>query len=130
MPSAILQFSMEWKRSVLRAVSAAAGSLVLLAGIAGQARAAAGPAEIAQLVDSYAANRDFNGVVLVAQHGRILYRGAHGLANREWQVPNVEDGVFRIGSLSNPIPDLLEMQLVQEGTLRLDGTLGEYLPAL
>ncbi|WDM61866.1 class A beta-lactamase-related serine hydrolase [Stenotrophomonas forensis] len=130
MPSAILQFSMEWKRSVLRMVSAAAGSLVLLAGIAGQARAAAGPAEIAQLVDSYAANRDFNGVVLVAQHGRILYRGAHGLANREWQVPNVEDGVFRIGSLSKPITAILVMQLVQENTLRLDGTLGEYLPAL
>ncbi|HIE1097578.1 MULTISPECIES: serine hydrolase [Stenotrophomonas] len=130
MPGAVLQFSMEWKRSLLQVVFAAAGSLVLLIGITGQARAAAGPAEIAQLVDSYAENRDFNGVVLVAQHGHILYRGAHGLANREWQVPNVEDGVFRIGSLSKPITAILVMQLVQDKIVRLDGTLGEYLPAL
>lgn len=130
MPSAILQFSMERKRSLLCMAFVAAGALVLLIGIAGQARAAASPAELEQLVDSYAANRDFNGVVLVAQHGRILYRGAHGLANREWQVPNAEDGVFRIGSLSKPITGILVMQLVQENQLRLGGTLGEYLPAL
>lgn len=130
MSSAILQYTMEGKRSVLRTALAVAGFLALLIGTAAPARADTRPDGLKQLVDSYAANRDFNGVVLVAQHGRILYRGAHGLANREWQVPNTEDGVFRIGSLTKPITAILVMQLVQENKLRLDGTLGEYLPAL
>lgn len=130
MPSAILLFSRKRKHSLFRAVLAAVGSVVMLIGISGQASAEATPAELKQLVDSYAANRDFNGVVLVAQHGRVLYRGAYGLANREWQVPNVGEGVFRIGSLTKPITAILVMQLVQENRVRLDGTLGEYLPAL
>lgn len=107
-----------------------AALLVLLAGLSGQAMAQVRPAELKQLVDSYATNRGFNGVVLVAQHGRVVYRAAYGLANREWQVPNAADAVFRIGSLSKPITAILVLQLVQEHKLRLDGTLGEYLPAL
>ena len=101
----------------------------MLAGI-GPALADTTPAELKRLVDSYAANRGFNGVVLVAQHGRVMYRAAYGLANREWQVPNAADGAFRIGSLTKPFTAILVLQLVQEHKLRLDGTLGEYLPAL
>jgi CubicO group peptidase (beta-lactamase class C family) len=130
MPRAILSLSLKESRSFRRAILVAAGFLAALLVVSGPARAEAGPAELKQLVDSYAANRDFNGVVLVAQHGRILYRGAHGLANREWQVPNVGEGVFRIGSLTKPITAILVMQLVEENRLRLEGTLGDYLPVL
>lgn len=130
MPSATLLFAQHARRFLLRTVLAATSAMAIVIGISGQARAAANPAELKQLVDSYAANRDFNGVVLVAQHGRVLYRGAYGLANREWQVPNVGEGVFRIGSLTKPVTAILVMQLVQENRLRLDGTLGEYLPVL
>lgn len=130
MPSNILRFFLGGRRPLLRAAFAATCSLLLLAGIAAPSSAGTNAADVKQLVDSYAANRDFNGVVLVAQHGRVLYRGAHGLANREWQVPNAEDGVFRIGSLTKPITAILVMQLVQEQKLRLDGALGEYLPEL
>ena len=130
MPGAMLLFSVKGSRSFCRAILLAATILAVFAGTAGTAKAQAGPAELKQLVDSYAANRSFNGVVLVAQHGRIMYRGAYGLANREWQVANTGDGVFRIGSLSKPITAIMVMQLVQANSLRLDGTLGEYLPAL
>lgn len=102
----------------------------MLTGMAPPAMAEASPSELKQLVDSYAANRGFNGVVLVAQHGRVLYRAAYGLANREWQVPNAVDGAFRIGSLTKPMTAILVLQLVQQDKLRLEGTLGEYLPAL
>lgn len=126
----ILLFSRKGSRNLCRATLVAASFFALSTGTAGTAKAQAGPAELKQLVDSYATNRSFNGVVLVAQHGRILYRGAYGLASREWQVANTGDGVFRIGSLSKPITAILVMQLVQENSLRLDGTLGEYLPTL
>lgn len=126
----ILSFCTERRRFFWRSVIAVAGCVAALAGMARPAMAEASPAELKQLVDSYAANRGFNGVVLVAQHGRVLYRAAYGLANREWQVPNAADGVFRIGSLTKPFTAILVLQLVQENKLRLDGTLGDYLPAL
>lgn len=123
-------FILKRHRASLRALPFMAALLMVLTGMVGPAGAQVRPAELKQLVDSYAANRGFNGVVLVAQHGRVLYRAAYGLANREWQVPNTPEAVFRIGSLSKPVTAILVLQLVQENKLRLDGTLGEYLPAL
>lgn len=83
-----------------------------------------------QLVDSYAEQRGFNGTVLVAREGKVLLRAAYGQADVAWSVPNRTDGRYRIGSLTKPLVATLTMQLVQQGTLRLDGTLGDYLPAL
>jgi CubicO group peptidase (beta-lactamase class C family) len=48
----------------------------------------------------------------------------------EWSAPNRTDGRYRIGSLTKPLVATLTLQLVQQGTLRLEGTLGDYLPAL
>lgn len=123
-------FSAERWGFIWRSAVSVAGLLAMLTCVAPPAMANASPAELKQLVDSYAANRGFNGVVLVAQHGHVVYRAAYGLANREWQVPNAVDGAFRIGSLTKPITAMVVLQLVQEEKLRLDGTLGEYLPAL
>ncbi len=83
-----------------------------------------------QLVDSYARQRGFNGTVLVARGGKVLFRGSYGQANAEWSVPNGPDGRYRIGSLSKPLIATLVMQLVEQGRLKLDGTLGVYLPDL
>ena len=130
MSCSVFSFPMEARRRWRRAVFVVAGCLAMLACMVPPAMAEVRPADLKQLVDSYAANRGFNGVVLVAQHGRVLYRAAYGLANREWQVPNAADGAFRIGSLTKPFTAMLVLQLVQEDKLRLDGTLGEYLPAL
>ena len=86
--------------------------------------------ELRRLVDSYADHRGFNGTVLVARGDQVLLRAAYGQANVEWATPNRVEGRYRVGSLSKPLVATLTMQLVQQGTLRLDGTLGEYLPAL
>ena len=86
--------------------------------------------ELRQLVDSYADRRGFNGTVLVARDGKVLLRTTHGQANVEWAVPSRADARYRIGSLTKPLVATLAMQLVQQGKLRLDGTLGDYLPDL
>lgn len=86
--------------------------------------------DLSALLDRYAERRGFNGTVLVAREGRILLHAAYGNANMEWGVPNRTDGRFRIGSLSKPLVATLTLQLVQDGRLRLDGTLADYLPEL
>jgi len=70
----------------------------------------------------------FDGAVLVAQEGKIVYKGAFGLANREWDIPNSADTKFMIGSVSKPLTAMLTLIQVQKGLINLDRTVREYLP--
>lgn len=69
----------------------------------------------------------FNGSVLVARDGTILFRNGYGLANREWNVPNRHDTRFRIYSMSKQFTTLMVFQLAAEGKIDLDGKLTDYL---
>lgn len=86
--------------------------------------------DFAQLVDSYVKRRGFNGTVLVARGGQVLFRGSYGTADAEWAVPNGPNERYRIGSLSKPLIATLVMQLVEQKLLNLDSTLASYLPDL
>jgi len=70
----------------------------------------------------------FMGTVLVADRRQILYQRQAGLANAAWNIPNAPDTRFRVASVTKQVTALLIMQYVQSGRLRLDGTVGDYLP--
>jgi D-alanyl-D-alanine carboxypeptidase len=70
----------------------------------------------------------FSGAVLVVRDGQTLFEGQYGLADREANVPNTLNTQFRVGSMNKMLTAVAIMQLVQAGTLRLDGTLGMYIP--
>lgn len=84
--------------------------------------------KIKQLVQYYADENRFNGTVLVAEKENILYKGAIGMANMEWNAPNTPDTRFRIGSISKQFTSMLIMQLVQEGKIDLHKPITTYLP--
>lgn len=84
-------------------------------------------AAIDEIVKARSAADDFSGTVLVAREGRILYQRAFGLANREWEIPNDLDTRFEIGSMTKQFTALLVLQLVNEGKIRLDGHVSDYL---
>ena len=71
---------------------------------------------------------DFNGNVLVARREKIVYEHSYGPANREWGVPNNVHTKFEIGSMTKQFTALLVLQFVNEGKIRLDGRLTDYLP--
>lgn len=71
---------------------------------------------------------EFSGAVLVARDGHTLFEGAYGLADRERGVPNTPLTQFRVGSMNKMLTAVAALQLVQAGTLRLDASLGTYLP--
>jgi len=71
---------------------------------------------------------DFNGTVLVARRGKIIYEHAFGPANREWNVANDLQTKFEIGSMTKQFTAMLVLQFVNERKLRLDGHVSEYLP--
>ncbi|HSN49536.1 MAG TPA: serine hydrolase [Flavobacterium sp.] len=70
----------------------------------------------------------FDGAVLVAENGKIIYKQGFGLANREWGIPNTTDTKFMIGSISKPMTATLILILVQKGLVNLDRTISDYLP--
>jgi CubicO group peptidase (beta-lactamase class C family) len=84
--------------------------------------------KMAEIMQSYHNYNMFDGAVLVAENGKIVYKGAFGLANREWNIPNTTDTKFMIGSISKPLTAFLVLLQVQKGLIQLDKTLADYLP--
>src|SRR5215216_2026843 len=72
--------------------------------------------------------RQFNGSVLVAENGKIIYKGAYGQANMEWNIPNTPDTRFRLGSITKQFTATVILQLVERGKIKLDAKLSDYLP--
>jgi N-acyl-D-amino-acid deacylase len=56
----------------------------------------------------------------VARHGKLLLARGYGLADRERRVPVEPTSLFRLGSLSKTLTAVAVLQLVQDGTLKLD----------
>jgi len=85
-------------------------------------------AKLEKLLNSYHDAGLLNGVVLVADHGKVIYKKGFGYANFEWQVPNTPDTKFRIGSVTKPFTAILVLQQVEAGKIRLDAPITQYLP--
>jgi CubicO group peptidase (beta-lactamase class C family) len=66
--------------------------------------------------------------VLVTRHGRTVFEGAYGRADRERSLPNTLLTQFRAGSMYKMLTAVAVLQLVQEGKLRLDAPFGTYIP--
>ena len=69
----------------------------------------------------------FNGAVLVSDRGKIYEKG-FGMANREWDISNGPDTKFRLGSITKQFTATLILQLVEQGKIKLDGHITDYLP--
>lgn len=85
------------------------------------------PEKIETLLAAYASDESFNGVVLVSEKGKILVRKAYGQADREWDIPNTPETKFKIASISKPFTALIILQLAEEGKLRLEGKITDYI---
>jgi len=81
------------------------------------------------IVDEAIADRRIVGaVILVARDGRVVYRRAAGLSDREAGRPMREDAIFRLASVSKPIVTAAAMRLIEQGTLALDDPVTKWLP--
>ncbi len=77
---------------------------------------------------TYHAYNMFDGAVLVAEDGKIIYKGSFGLANREWDIKNQPSTKFMIGSISKPLTAFLMLLQVQKGIIDLQKSIADYLP--
>lgn len=100
--------------------------LIPALGTLGQARKIS--AKIDAMMDDYVKERNFSGVVMVSQKGRVVYGKAFGYANKEKKVLNEPSTNFNIASVGKTFTAVMTMQLVQEGRLQLTDTLSRLLP--
>ncbi|HEY0677121.1 MAG TPA: serine hydrolase [Chitinophagaceae bacterium] len=80
------------------------------------------------LIDAYEKERNFSGVVMVSQKGKLLYARTAGYADKEKKILNQLNTNFNIASTGKTFTAVMIMQLVQEGRLSLADTLSRILP--
>lgn len=67
-------------------------------------------------------------VVLVAQHGTVIYAEANGYTDREQQRPMRRETQFLLSSVSKPYITLAAMRMVEQQKLNLDDAVSRWLP--
>jgi len=102
---------------------------ILLAFVPGLARADDRVGSIDRYFASQAAAGGFNGNVLVAEGGRILYQRSFGFADIEAKRPNSADTEFEMASIGKVFTAIAILQLAERGSVELDDPLVNYFPA-
>jgi CubicO group peptidase (beta-lactamase class C family) len=88
-------------------------------------------AAAATTLDTYlndlAARNQWSGAVLVAKRGTVLLAKGYGFADATTQTLNTADTRFRLASITKQFTAMAAMQLVDQGKLRLDSSVCEYM---
>lgn len=81
-----------------------------------------------QIVQSYVANKQFMGTVLVARGSQVLFSKGYGSANLEWDIPNAPNTKFRLGSISKQFTAAAILLLEERGKLQVSDPIKQHLP--
>lgn len=89
-------------------------------------------AEFTRWLDPYlkrlVAGDVFSGSVLIAKNGNPIFQNAYGLASKAYNVPNRIDTKFNLGSMNKMFTAVAIAQLVEQGKLSFEDTVGKILP--
>jgi CubicO group peptidase (beta-lactamase class C family) len=69
----------------------------------------------------------FSGTVLLAKEDKVLYRAAHGLASKRFDVPNNIETKFNLGSMNKMFTGVAILQLVERDKLQLTDPISKYV---
>lgn len=70
----------------------------------------------------------FNGNVLIAQQGQIIYKKSFGYSNFKTKDTLTLNSVFQMGSSTKPLTAMAVLKLRDEGLLELSQTVDEFFP--
>lgn len=73
-------------------------------------------------------NTGFNGTVLVAQYGKIIYKQAFGLANKFTNDKLSTRTSFQLASVSKQFTAVSILQLVEKGKIKLEDQVVQHIP--
>ena len=75
----------------------------------------------------FASQKDFSGVVLIADNGKIVYEKAFGYREFENQIPLQKTDIFELASVSKQFTAMIIMMLKEKGLLNYDDSVNKYL---
>ena len=84
--------------------------------------------QLDKLINAYTEYGKFNGSVLVANQGKVIFKKGYGIANMEWDIPNKSNTKHRLGSITKQFTAMLILQLAAENKLDLHAQISKYLP--
>ncbi|HTQ64746.1 MAG TPA: serine hydrolase domain-containing protein [Puia sp.] len=85
-------------------------------------------AKLDTLISAYAHQKAFNGTVLVAQKGKILFEKGYGYKNKSEGTFNDVNTIFQIGSITKQFTSTIILQLAEKKQLNLQDRLSKYFP--
>ena len=83
----------------------------------------------ARVVEQYKKEHHFNGTVIIATNGKVDFIKSTGIANRSDSTLLTPVSKFKIASITKTFTAVIILQLMQETKLKLEDTIGKYLPA-
>lgn len=84
--------------------------------------------KIKQMVETYAAEHQFNGTVLIQKDSKIIYHKSFGVAERSFNSPITNDTKYPVCSITKTFTAVLILQLVEQGKIDLNKKILDYLP--
>jgi CubicO group peptidase (beta-lactamase class C family) len=92
---------------------------------------AASQTNFAQTADDYLSKLtvegEFSGAVLIATNGNAIFASAYGLANRELDVANTTNTVFRLGSVTKQFTAMAILILQERNKLNVTNFISQYV---
>lgn len=82
------------------------------------------------LMDSLSQQGRYNGVILVADEGRVVFKKAYGYSKTEPGKPFSVDTEMQLASVSKPFTAVATLMLIEQGALNFDDDIRKYLPEL
>jgi len=70
----------------------------------------------------------FQGTVLIAKEGEIVFEKSYKYSNVESKALNTNDTIYEIGSITKQFTAVGLMMIVEDGKINLDDTLDKYIP--
>lgn len=84
--------------------------------------------KIEEYVAPYVATQNFNGTILVAKGGVVLYENSFGFANADFAILNQSGTVYHIASVSKNFTAAAILMLEERGLLSTQDLLSKYIP--
>src|SRR5690349_19539066 len=107
-----------------------AGACLLAGMLLSVALMAQDTAQVDELLEAWANTGQYSGSVLIAKDGKVLLRKGYGMADRELNVPNSPEMIYRIGSITKTFTALAVLQLEERGKLKVDDPVVKYVPEM
>jgi CubicO group peptidase (beta-lactamase class C family) len=80
-----------------------------------------------QIIDSRFKPDEPGGTAIIAQHGKIIYEHAFGMASLELNVKMQPDMVFCTGSMTKQFTAICILQLMEQGKLKVTDPISNYI---